>query len=409
METKEATLAGLYQLRAGMSFITKKLSTMKEIREGYDNLKKSEERDIKDLRAKRARISEEFEENNKRIKKHRENVRYETDYAEDCKGDIVTYMFRNIALTIVFVLIVGVVGLFGVGTAITFGAPIEVPFFKSFFDFFKDTSFLSVVGGVAGTVVSIIGGVRYIIWMADDMYPDVTSARHRRYKSLNSVLESRNEVARLKRRQEELKALTPADDAEAVIHRAYDERKKQYKQRYDAPFLEARIAAEATLMALDNTAIIDSSDWESTDLLIYYLQTRRADNIKDALACLDRQKQTSAIVNAVKQAHQDISAKMDASTRSLSSTISTSMQNLSSEIRAGIGSVVSSVKKLDSRISDVSARIDESNSRLSSLCTGQALQSAMIEKMSSNSSYLADSVDSLRSSINSGVRTYSYT
>ena len=115
METKEATLAGLYQLRAGMSFITKKLSTMKEIREGYDNLKKSEERDIKDLRAKRARISEEFEENNKRIKKHRENVRYETDYAEDCKGDIVTYMFRNIALTIVFVLIVGVVGLFGVG------------------------------------------------------------------------------------------------------------------------------------------------------------------------------------------------------------------------------------------------------------------------------------------------------
>lgn len=48
-------------------------------------------------------------------------------------------------------------------------------------------------------------------------------------------------------------------------------------------------------------------DWKNIDLLIFYLQTGRADTLKEALILADRQRQTNAIVNEISKAAATIS------------------------------------------------------------------------------------------------------
>ncbi|MBQ2737340.1 MAG: hypothetical protein IJF38_01515 [Clostridia bacterium] len=213
----------------------------------------------------------------------------------------------------------------------------------------------------------------------------------------------------LKKKKVELISQIPEDNAEENTRKAYLEKKRAYKKKYDSQFLEARLAGEATIRAMERSAIIDVTDWKNTDLLIYYVETRRANTIQEALACLDRQMQTTAIVNAVNNAHREIQTKIEDSTRRLGAVITTSMKKLSEEISSDLDRVVSKVNRIGAIVEESTSLVSEANSRLSSICTGQQLQTALLGKISSNSSYLADSVDSMRSIINMGVRTYSYT
>ena len=67
--------------------------------------------------------------------------------------------------------------------------------------------------------------------------------------------------------------------------------------------------AVAIVAAVDNTFndLIDIRDWENLDYILYCLETRRADNMKEALAAVDRQRQTEQIVSAVEAAGKEIS------------------------------------------------------------------------------------------------------
>lgn len=52
--------------------------------------------------------------------------------------------------------------------------------------------------------------------------------------------------------------------------------------------------------------ILDERDWVNLDLIIFYLQTGRAENLKEALQQVDRQRQTDAIVGAINNAAKEI-------------------------------------------------------------------------------------------------------
>jgi hypothetical protein len=53
-------------------------------------------------------------------------------------------------------------------------------------------------------------------------------------------------------------------------------------------------------------------DWKNIDLMIFYLQTGRADNLKEALILADRQRQTDAIVSEISKATATISNAINA-------------------------------------------------------------------------------------------------
>ncbi len=59
------------------------------------------------------------------------------------------------------------------------------------------------------------------------------------------------------------------------------------------------------------STIVAVSDWENVDLLIYYLETRRAESIKEALLLVDKQKQAEMIAGEIRKAGEAICDKLE--------------------------------------------------------------------------------------------------
>ena len=57
---------------------------------------------------------------------------------------------------------------------------------------------------------------------------------------------------------------------------------------------------------------LDPRDWKNIDLLIYYLQTGRADSLKEALQLTDRQQQTDAVVQALREINTTLRVGLNA-------------------------------------------------------------------------------------------------
>ncbi|MBR2647005.1 MAG: hypothetical protein IKD47_05565 [Clostridia bacterium] len=70
--------------------------------------------------------------------------------------------------------------------------------------------------------------------------------------------------------------------------------------------------------------LILEADWGNIDLLIFYLETRRADDLKEALQLVDKQKQTDQITNAISAASQAIQSSVHSATMRLATALEAS-------------------------------------------------------------------------------------
>lgn len=75
---------------------------------------------------------------------------------------------------------------------------------------------------------------------------------------------------------------------------------------------------------------IDERDWQHVDLVIYYMETYRADSMKEALQLVERETQTQRIIQAVEQATERICGTLRQGFAAINSTIN----NLSAQLRA---------------------------------------------------------------------------
>lgn len=75
-------------------------------------------------------------------------------------------------------------------------------------------------------------------------------------------------------------------------------------------------------------------DWGNLDLVIYFLQTGRADSIKESLQLVDRQKQTNKIVCAIEHASDKICGEIRSGFTMLGKTMVTCFNSLSNQINA---------------------------------------------------------------------------
>ena len=57
--------------------------------------------------------------------------------------------------------------------------------------------------------------------------------------------------------------------------------------------------------------MLDERDWQYLDFIIYYLETGRAESIKEALQLLDAEKRTDRIVGAIKEAAESICSTIE--------------------------------------------------------------------------------------------------
>lgn len=151
---------------------------------------------------------------------------------------------------------------------------------------------------------------------------------------------------------------------------------------------EHAVAGLSMIYALEESFgdLIDSRDWENTDIIIYALETRRADNIMQALQVVDGERRTERIIQAV-----------DTAGREICKSINMGLSRLQSEMTRCFGIlgqlVVKQGDRIAGRIQDLQYNVSSSMSQLASQ---QTMSNALLAKANENSAVLAAEAVRLR-------------
>ncbi len=147
-------------------------------------------------------------------------------------------------------------------------------------------------------------------------------------------------------------------------------------------------------LALNNTydSWLSESDWQNTDLLIYYLETGRADDLKEALLLVDKQRQTDQIVRAVREAGIAVQSSIETSMARLADGLAKSFSVLSSQLER-VGSRLSrmataqeeSILSSERNMQKLGAQIKEN---LSAQVSAMELNNSLLKKSNSTSEEL---------------------
>lgn len=131
--------------------------------------------------------------------------------------------------------------------------------------------------------------------------------------------------------------------------------------------------------------VLDPRDWRNLDLVIFILETGRADNLRDALIQVDGYRHTEAIVNAVSSASQAICRTISNEADRLQRAIATHVDTINSNLVA----IAEGQKSLNSSLGVL-------NSSITKQINATELQNALIEKANTSSDKLAKDVEEIR-------------
>lgn len=124
--------------------------------------------------------------------------------------------------------------------------------------------------------------------------------------------------------------------------------------------------------------LLDERDWKNLDLVIFELETRRADNLKEALQLVDRELQTERIEQTIVQATEQICY----------------------ELRRGFAEIKETIlecgRVISEQLSTVSLQLGAMNEQLSELCDGVNMSNALQAKANVTSTKLLSDVHAIR-------------
>ena len=123
---------------------------------------------------------------------------------------------------------------------------------------------------------------------------------------------------------------------------------------------------------------LSESDWENVDLLIYYLDTGRADTLKEALGMVDRQRQTNQIVEAISVASKAIQSTIQSATMRLATAMEESFTLISKQI----GAMSKNINRLGNITAEGQRVQNEQNATIAAM--GAKLVHLQEEQLSSN-------------------------
>lgn len=146
--------------------------------------------------------------------------------------------------------------------------------------------------------------------------------------------------------------------------------------------------------------MLDVRDWQYLDLIIYYIETGRADSIKEALLQVDRKMQMNMIVEAIANAATKITETINASLLSIQNEININFKNLSelltknhNEQMCAIVSIENDLFQTNLNISKMANNIDNCGKYIKRLSTYDGLYDALIAKLNVNSYKIIDDVN----------------
>jgi len=142
--------------------------------------------------------------------------------------------------------------------------------------------------------------------------------------------------------------------------------------------------------------ILYKSDWVHIDLILFYLESGRADSLKEALILLDQERQTKRIESAINESANRLKENFERSFKSLEKTVAYGFSQLQDTVSTGFANqnrlISQSMGDLKSTIENSSGRIEK---RLTELCATESLNSSLLKKINTNSSALVSECNRL--------------
>ncbi len=192
-----------------------------------------------------------------------------------------------------------------------------------------------------------------------------------------TVVNLENEIEVLKQRKIELEQQSDLEK------NALAEFKKKHKAEIDYYLLCSNETYNS--LVKEYSPLIDVRDWENLDLVIYYLETRRAISVREALQLADRQHQTEAIIQTFKVATEQIKETITLNSQRLENTI------------------IGCTKVISGRLQDISGRLNAievnqeiASSHLRNLSSQISVNNALQAKANTSSEQMMRDIRQMR-------------
>lgn len=154
------------------------------------------------------------------------------------------------------------------------------------------------------------------------------------------------------------RAVELAEEREKVKQESEANIKDLTQNKIAPKAFEARIYSK--VLEKTFSKLLNSADWHNIDLCIFYLQTGRADSIKECLLLADRQRQNDEIVGAIKQATASICSEIRSGLNALGRTMVTCINALSAQMEVSFNQLaeqqrqnVSALKSIETLGADI--------------------------------------------------------
>lgn len=270
-----------------------------------------------------------------------------------------------------------------------------------------DSSVKMVIPMIVGTIFAFVGTaiVYYLIktiglkWAENTVIKqnnnEITRLRSEieRLKSLIEIL--KNEITSYTANISEISDKNELVSVSMVSDQSVEKEILKAEENFKNNILPKGIALTKSVkqaMLEESKGVISEFDWQNLDLLIFYLETGRADSLMDALQQVDRQRQTNQIVYSIQEASYHISSAIRVGFDRLANLMSSCFSNLERQIqsvRSSIASLEKTVKvgnqDMSSRINSLSGTIMRETDRLVS---AQEINNALMKRSNDNSEKL---------------------
>lgn len=132
---------------------------------------------------------------------------------------------------------------------------------------------------------------------------------------------------------------------------------------------------------------LDYRDWQNVDLIIFYIETRRAETLKEALYQVDRQNQADAIVRAC----NEIAVGIRNLSNSVINTISNCFSHLENKINEQYNSQMRMFKDMNNSLNlELDCMKSNVAEHIKTISSQQSIQNALISKIEVNTNELAE-------------------
>lgn len=139
----------------------------------------------------------------------------------------------------------------------------------------------------------------------------------------------------------------------------------------------------AVALAQQFAPVLNLADWKNTDLIIFYMQTGRADTMKEALQQADRQRQTDSIINEVRNATRAIVSEINSGFAALGQAMVSCFSVLSSQMSSTHARTLNAMGQIQSQNAELISQARLNNAL-------QAKANLTSDKLCNDLSYIKD-------------------